>query len=417
MQRIFHNPPPCFRPRQGGNVLYGRRMRRARTPWRLDANVVALGVTSFLNDVSSEIIYPLLPAFLAGVLGAGPGYIGLIEGVAETTASLLKLLSGWLSDRLRKRKLLVVLGYLLAAVSRPFIAITTAPWQVLLVRFADRTGKGLRSAPRDALLAESAAQSTWGRAFGFHRAMDHLGAVVGPLIAFALVSVLHQKLRLLFALASLPGLLAVATVALAVREHPAGSSYQASPSLRRTTTRLPRPLRRFLLVVFLFTLGNSTDAFLLLRAQDVGVPIAVLPLLWVVLHLVKSASAMPGGGLSDRIGRKRVIALGWLVYAAVYLGFAAVHGPLGVWLLFAAYGIFFGLTESAEKAQVADLVGAADRGAAFGFYHLTIGVASLPASIVFGLLWDRWGPAAAFGSGAGLATMAALLLLTLRRDR
>ena len=392
-------------------------MRRARTPSRFDANVVALGVTSFLNDVSSEIIYPLLPAFLASMLGAGPGYIGLIEGVAETTASLLKLLSGWLSDRLRKRKVLVVLGYLLAAVSRPLIAITTAPWQVLLVRFADRTGKGLRSAPRDALLAESAAQSSWGLAFGFHRAMDHLGAVVGPLLAFALLSLFHEKLRVLFALASIPGFLAVALVALTVRERPARSSHQASLLVIPTRAPLPPPLRAFLLVVFLFTLGNSTDAFLLLRAQDVGVPISALPLLWVVLHLVKSASSMPGGGLSDRIGRKRVIALGWLVYAAVYGGFAAVHTPLGVWVLFATYGVFFGLTESAEKAQVADLVAVADRGAAFGFYHLTIGVASLPASIGFGLLWDWRGPAVAFGTGAALATLAALLLLMIRSDR
>lgn len=389
-------------------------MRRTVRLWGFELNVILLGVTSLLNDVSSEIIYPLLPAFLTQILGAGPGYIGLIEGVAESTASVLKLLSGWLSDRLGRRKGLVVVGYAIAAVSRPLVAITSAPWQVLAVRFSDRAGKGLRSAPRDALLADSSARAAWGRAFSFHRAMDHLGAVIGPLLAFALTEAFAGRLRLVFVLASVPGILAVAVVAFGVRE-------SASPHIPHASLPLvarqpvPRPLRTFLLIVFLFTLGNSTDAFLLLRAQDLGVPVAVLPLLWMVLHAVKSASSVPGGALSDQLGRKRVIAVGWLVYAAVYVGFAMARSPLAMWLLFAAYGFFFGFTEGVEKALVADLVEAADRGAAFGFYHLIIGVAALPASIMFGLLWASWGPGVAFGTGAGLATLAALLLSVVDR--
>ncbi len=389
-------------------------MRRTVRLWGFELNVILLGVTSLLNDVSSEIIYPLLPAFLTQVLGAGPGYIGLIEGVAESTASVLKLLSGWLSDRLGKRKGLVVVGYAIAAVSRPLVAITSAPWQVLAVRFSDRAGKGLRSAPRDVLLAESSARGAWGRAFSFHRAMDHLGAVIGPLIAFALTEAFAGRLRLVFVLASVPGILAVAVVAFGVHEAASPNILQASlPLVARQP--VPRPLRTFLLIVFLFTLGNSTDAFLLLRAQDLGVPVAVLPLLWMVLHAVKSASSVPGGALSDQLGRKRVIAVGWLVYAAVYVGFAMARSALAMWLLFAAYGLFFGFTEGVEKALVADLVEAADRGAAFGFYHLTIGVAALPASIMFGLLWASWGPGVAFGTGAGLATLAALLLAVVGR--
>jgi MFS family permease len=386
-------------------------MKPQRTVWGFDRNVFLLGITSLLNDVSSEIIYPLLPTFLTVVLGGGPAAIGIIEGVAESTASLLKLLSGWLSDRLRRRKELVVIGYAIAAVLRPLIALTTAPWQVLVVRFGDRTGKGLRSAPRDALLAESSDQPTWGRSFGFHRAMDHLGAVIGPLLAFALVSIFHEGYRLVFALASLPGLLAVLVVALGVREPDQVVPHAASelPSWQP----LPRSLRIFLPILVLFTLGNSTDAFLLLRAQDLGVPVAALPLLWSVLHAVKSASSVPGGSLSDRIGRKWVIVVGWIVYAAVYLGLAWARSAYEVWLLCIVYGFYFGLTEGTEKALVADLVPAKARGAAFGLYHLTIGIAALPASVIFGVLWDWWGATLAFTVGAALAGGAALLLVLL----
>jgi MFS family permease len=387
-------------------------MARRSDLFGFDRNVVLLGLTSLLNDVSSEIIYPLLPMFLTTVLGAGPAYIGVIEGIAESTASLVKLGSGWLSDRLGRRKGLVVAGYAIAAVSRPLIAIAAAPWQVLLIRFSDRTGKGMRTAPRDALLADSSAQPTWGRSFGFHRAMDHLGAVIGPLIAFGLIAIFAEGFRVVFALASIPGLVAVGVVGFGVREE-RGRRPPAVAAERLTLGPLPRSLKAFLLVVLIFTLGNSTDAFLLLRAQTLGVAVRDLPLLWVVLHVVKSASSVPGGGLSDRIGRKRVIGLGWLLYCAVYVGFALADSALAIWLLFGVYGLFFGLTEGTEKALVADLVQPQDRGTAYGFYHLTVGIAALPASLIFGLLWDWSGPGLAFAVGAGLAGAAAVLFVLL----
>jgi MFS family permease len=378
--------------------------------WGFERNVVLLGLTSLLNDVSSEIIYPLLPAFLTTVLGGGPAIIGLIEGVAESTASLLKLVSGWVSDRTRRRKGLVVGGYALAAVARPLIALASAPWQVLVIRFGDRVGKGIRTAPRDALLAESSPQAAWGRSFGLHRAMDHLGAVIGPLLAFGLMSLLAGDYRAVFAVASIPGALAVAVVAFGVRERQHPVVAEATPIPVPLGQPVPAGLRRFLVVVFVFTLGNSTDAFLLLRAHDLGVMTAHLPLLWVVLHLVKSATSVPGGALSDRVGRRRVIIAGWGLYAAVYLGFAAAGTAAEAWGLFALYGLFFGLTEGTEKALVADLVGPSDRGVGFGLYHLTVGLAAFPASVVFGVVWYAYGPRVAFAIGAALAAAAALLL-------
>lgn len=380
----------------------------------LDRNVIQLGLTSLLNDVSSEIIYPLLPTFLAVVLGSGPTYIGLIEGVADSAASLLKLASGWLSDRRARRKGLVVAGYAIAAAARPLVALATAPWQVLLIRFADRTGKGLRSAPRDALLAESSVATVWGRAFGFHRAMDHLGAVIGPLLAFALVSGLGESYRVVFALASIPGLLALVVLVLGVRER-AASTVPVSVSKPTWQTPLP-PLRNFLFAVFVFTLGNSTDAFLLLRARDLGVSVAALPLLWSLLHVVKSVISVPGGALSDRLGRKWIIVLGWGIYAAVYVGFGYARTQAEVWTLFAVYGLFFGLTEGTEKALIADLA-PTQRGVAFGYFHLIVGIAALPASVLFGALWSWGGPPLAFTIGASLAAVAALLLVVLVPQR
>lgn len=390
-------------------------MPRRRPLLGFSRNVVLLGLTSLCNDISSEIIYPLLPTFLAIVLKSSPTYIGLIEGIADSTASLLKLVSGWFSDRLARRKGLVVAGYAIAAASRPLIALATAPWQVLLIRFADRTGKGVRSAPRDALLAESSTPSTWGRAFGFHRAMDHLGAVVGPLIAFILVSVFAEGYRVIFALAAIPGALALPVLILGVREQPRPAPVERTlPTPSPAAPWLPPSpaLRRFLLALLVFTLGNSTDAFLLLRARALGVSLAALPLLWSLLHVTKSATSVPGSGLSDRFGRKWVIVVGWGVYALVYLGFAQARSELHVWLLFAAYGLFFGLTEGTERALIADLA-PAQHGTAFGYYHLIIGVAALPASVLFGALWNWGGPALAFTVGAGFAGVATLLLLVL----
>ena len=376
--------------------------------------MLALAAVSLLTDVSSEMIAPLLPIFLSATLGASASAIGAIEGAAESTAALLKLASGWWSDRLPRRKPLVVAGYLLASAARPLVAFAGSAAQVLAVRLTDRVGKGIRTAPRDALLAASVPREVRGRAFGFHRAADHLGAVIGPLIAFALLGAGGLSLRTVFWLAAIPAALSVLVLVVGVRESavergaPAGAGpvdLLGAPVVRR--------LAPLLGAVLLFTLGNSTDAFLVLRATQLGVPVALVPILWAMLHVVKSAASTPGGALSDRIGRRPTIVAGWLLYAAVYAGFAAASRTWHVWALVAVYGLHFGLTEGAEKALVAELVPPQARGAAFGWYHLTVGLAAFPASLLFGAVWDRHGAGAAFLVGGGLALGAALWLAAL----
>ena len=375
-------------------------------PPKLGRNVFALAAVSLLTDVSSEMIYPLLPIFLTTVLGANASFIGAIEGAAETTAALLKLASGWWSDRVHRRKPLVVLGYGIASLMRPLVAIAQSATQVLAIRVADRVGKGIRNAPRDALLADSVHPSIRGRAFGVHRTGDHIGGVLGPLIAFALLSRHIAEMRTVFWLAAIPGVLSVIVVILFVREVPRAVSAPVggAPDL---TQPMGAQFWRVLFVIFLFTLGNSTDAFLLLRATQLGVPVALAPILWAALHVVKSASSAPGGALSDRIGRRPTLIAGWLLYAAVYIGFAVAGVAWQAWALFGVYGLFFGLTEGSERALVADLVGPARRGTAFGWYNLAIGLGALPASILFGYVWDHRGASAAFVMGAAFAAVAA----------
>lgn len=363
------------------------------------------------------MIYPLLPLFLTTTLGAGPAFVGLIEGVAETTASLVKLWGGWLSDRLRKRKALAVWGYAVATAGRPLIAIAALPWHVLAVRFADRVGKGVRTAPRDALLAESVPAAARGRAFGFHRAADHAGAVIGPLLASGLLLAFPGRLRLVFALAFIPGVFAVLVLWLRVREFPPPPVDAAIEAPDISFRGLGPVFPRYLLVLVLFTLGNATDAFLLLRAQQLGVAAALLPLLWGALHVSKSAWSVVGGVAADRFGARRTIALGWLVYAGVYGGFAAAGTEWQAWALFLVYGLFFGLTEGPEKALVAGFAPAEVRGRAFGAYHFAIGVAALPASVIFGVIWETVGAPAAFLFGGGMALAAAVLLLVLLPGR
>jgi MFS family permease len=381
----------------------------------LGRNVYALTTVSFLTDVSSEMIYPLLPIFLTTVLGANASFIGAIEGAAETTAALLKLFSGWLSDRLRKRKPLVLIGYAIASTMRPLVAIAQSASQVLIIRVADRVGRGLRNPPRDALIAESVDPSIRGRAFGFQRAGDHAGGVVGPLIAFAVLTWHWAELRTVFWLAAIPGVLSVLVVIFGVREVP--HARVATGEAADLTQPLGAQFWRVMLVIFLFTLGNSTDAFLLLRAHQLGVPVALAPILWAALHVVKSASSTPGGALSDRIGRRPTLIAGWLLYAAVYVGFAAAGAAWQAWVLFGVYGVYFGLTEGSERALIADLVGAERRGTAFGWYNLAIGLGALPASIVFGYVWDHASAAAAFVMGAAFALAAAVGLLFVMPSR
>jgi len=374
-------------------------------------NVYVLAAVSFFTDVSSEMIYPLLPVFLTTVLGASAGFIGAIEGAAESTAALLKLVSGWWSDRTRRRKPLVVAGYTLASAMRPLVAIAQSATQVLLIRVSDRVGKGIRNSPRDALIADSVHPSVRGRAFGFRSAADNAGALLGPLIAFAILTWWHASLRTVFWLAAIPGAIAVIVAIAGIRE----IERHAEPS--GTHVELQRHMGgrfwAFLVVIFIFTMGNSTDAFLLLRAKELGVPVALAPILWALLNGVKSISNIPGGALSDRVGRRPTLIAGWVVYALVYFLFARASHTWHAWALFAGYGIYFGLTEGAQLALVADVVPKDRRGVAYGWYYLAIGIGSLPASILFGLLWDRFGSPVAFSVGAGLSLLAAVALLVL----
>ncbi len=376
-------------------------------------NVLAFGLVSFFTDVSSEMIYPLLPLFLTTVPGAGPAFLGIIEGTAESTAALLKLFSGILSDRVRCRKNLVVAGYGLSSVARPLVAAASSPLAVLFIRFADRAGKGIRTSPRDALLADSSAPEVRGKAFGLHRAMDHAGAIVGPLIATALLAGASLNLRTVFWLAALPATAAMLVLLFLVREAARTEPAQAKASGLGSfpTGRL----RTYLLILLLFTLGNSSDAFLLLRAGQLGVPSAAIPLLWTFFSLVKMLSVMPFGSLSDRLGRRGVIVAGWGVYALAYLGFGLAQTALQAWLVFGFYGLFYGLTEGVEKAFLVDLAQAGRVGGAFGWYNCAVGVGALPASLIFGFLWQSRGASTAFGFGAALAAVASVLLLTLVR--
>lgn len=386
----------------------------------LGRTVIALGAVSFFTDVSSEMIYPLLPVFLTGTLGASASMLGAIEGAAETTASLLKLASGWWSDRVKRRKPLVVFGYTLAALARPLVAIAQSAWQVLAIRLTDRIGKGIRTSPRDALIADSVDPSIRGRAFGFHRAADNAGGVIGPLVAFALLQWLVLDLRTVFWLALVPGVFAVVTVIVFVKEpsrrETAGSDAKREPGsgsiapapASASDARMPRSFWAYLGVLLVFTLGNSADAFLLLRANQLGVPVALVPILWATLHVVKTLGATPGGALSDRVGRTPTVIAGWAVFALVYCGFAFAAAQWHIWALFVVYGCYFALTEGAERALVADFAPVARRGTAFGWFNLTIGLGALPASVLFGFVWDRWGAANAFMMGAALAGVAAV---------
>jgi len=380
---------------------------------RLHRTVFSLGLVSLLTDASSEMIYPLLPAFLTTILGASPAFLGVVEGFAEAVAAGLKVVSGRLSDRLARRKPLVVAGYALSSVVRPLVALAAAPVHVLAVRVTDRIGKGVRSAPRDALVALVTAPADRGRAFGFQRAMDHAGAMVGPLLASAVLLLRPGDLRLVFALASVPAALAVLTLVVGVREEAAAAGRVTSAAVARDAGPLDPGLARYLAVLAVFTLGNSSDAFLLLRAQEAGVPVAAVPLVWTLHHLVKTSASTWGGGLSDRGGRRRAIALGWTAYALAYAGFAAVASPLGVVLLFAVYGLFHAFSEGAERALVADLAEGPARGRAFGLFHAVTGAVLLPASLLTGFLWQRLGAAVALGTGAALAAVAALGLFLL----
>ncbi len=372
---------------------------------RLPPLVYLLGAVSFLMDVASEMVYPLLPLFLAS-LGAGPGTIGLVEGVAEATASLFKVVGGRLSDALGRRKPLLLLGYGLPALLRPVLALAQSPFHVLLYRFLDRTGKGLRTAPRDALIAENVPKEALGRAYGLHRGLDTLGATLGPFLAFLLLP--HLGVRGVFWASAVPALLAV-TVLLSLKEATPRKVPSALPPLRLRA--FSPAYRRFLLVSGIFALALSSNAFLLLRLRELGLAEAEVTLAYTGYNLLYALFAYPLGGLADRVGLGRMVATGFGLYALVYLGFAwagTAFWALGFLFLYALYSAAF---EGASRAYLATLVPEEAKAGAIGLYHTVVGVLLLPASLLFGLLWQAFGAAAAFLTGAALALGALLLFL------
>jgi MFS family permease len=387
------------------------------TGWRsLPRNVWAVSLTSFFMDISSEMVTNLLPLFLSNVLGVGAGIIGLIEGIAEATASLLKVFSGWLSDRLGARKWPAVAGYGLSALAKPFFYFASAWTAVAAVRWADRVGKGVRTAPRDALVADSIGESQRGLAFGFHRAADTGGAVLGLLIALAVVwaaqsaavELGRRTFQVVVLVSLIPAVLAVLSLALGARDVPV-TGRRERPAI--TFRGLGKPFLVFMLIVGLFDLGNSSDAFLVLRAQERGLSVVSILAMLATFNLVYALVSTPAGSLSDRVGRRKVIVGGWLAYAALYLGFGLAGTGWQVWVLYALYGVYYGLAYGTAKALVADLVPAELRGTAYGTYNATLGLIDFPASLIAGLLWQGIGPAAPFFFGAAMALVASLLMM------
>ena len=381
---------------------------------------MALGAVSFLTDLSSEMIYPLLPLFLTTVLGTGAFAIGLIEGIAEMTASVFKIISGYLTDRSGKRRPYVVWGYTLSSIARPVIGLVRLWPLVLVIRFIDRIGKGVRTSPRDALIADVTDLRFRGWAYGFHRAMDHAGAIAGPLVAVLLLKGFDVSLRSVFLLSALPAAAVILIVMIFVKDRrPVRTTPGAVNSERgKMVKNLPqvpehgslKDFRLFMFAVVIFTLGNSTDAFLLLRLNHAGVDETGVALLWSGFHIVKVLSTLMGGRVSDRVGRKPMVITGWLYYAVIYLLFASLETRGMLITTFLLYGVYFGLTEPVERAWVASLVPQRLMGRAFGYYNGAVGIASLPASLIFGLIWQKWGYEYAFVTGGAFALLGCVLI-------
>jgi MFS family permease len=353
------------------------------------------------------MIYPLLPVFLSSVLGVSTAFIGLLEGIAESTAAILKVFSGWFSDKLRKRKPIIVAGYSLSTIGKPLLYLATAGWHVLVVRFIDRFGKGIRTPPRDALIADSSDAKHRGRDFGVQRAMDNAGAFLGPLAAFIALPFFNNNLRPVFLLAFVPGFIAVLILLLFLRERPPADP--APKTVKFSTSLLNRDFKIFVVIIAVFTLGNSSNAFLILRAKDLGLKVALIPILWLVYNFVGSVTSAPLGILSDRIGRKKTLILGFVFYSAVYWGFAFANSQILLWFLMGLYGVYYGLSEGVLNAYVADLTeDSSILATSYGIYNTVVGIFIFPASLIMGILWQKFNPTVAFGFGASLALLSAI---------
>ena len=387
-------------------------MKFSFSKWPLK-NVFLLGSVSMLTDISREMIFPLLPLYLTSVLGAGTAFLGLVEGIAESTSSVLNLVSGWLSDRIRKRKTLMLWGYGLSAVTRPLVALASAGWHILLVRFVEKVGKGIRVTARDALIAESATVENRGRSFGLHRSLDNIGSIVGPLLAFSLLAQLGNNYRLVFWIASIPAFLGLGALAFFVAEKDR-TSYQAQKITLQGIFNL-KPFQKnfkiFLIITAIFELANSSNAFLLLRVKDVGLPVELIPIIYLFCNIFRTISSLPGGILSDKLGRRNMLACGWVIYGLSYLGFAFFTSVSQAWVIFGVYGLFAGMTEGIKKALVADLVPQDVRGTAYGLHSFVSSFIQLPASLMLGIVWQKYNALTAFSLGGGLAIAAGCLLM------
>lgn len=373
----------------------------------LHRNVFFTGLVSLFMDISSEMVYPLVPLFLTGVLGASKTTVGIIEGVAEATASILKVFSGWLSDRLGKRKLLMTIGYGTSAISRPVIAGAGTWFQVLTARFIDRTGKGIRTAPRDAIIADSTTQEKLGTAFGFHRTMDTIGAVIGPAVAFAMLYVLPDGLRLVFLASAVPAVIAVLLIIFFIKEK--AHTRKAAQLPRLSLSSFNGPFRRYMLVVGIFSLGNFADAFLILRAESLGVAKPHITILYLAFNVVYALSSTPIGSLADRVGIKKTVLAGFIYYSAIFAAFAFANAHWQMWALFPLYGIYKGMGDGMQRAYVAKLAPPDVKATAFGVYHTATGLTLLPASVIAGFLWDRFGPMETFLFGGVMSLFAAIV--------
>jgi len=387
-------------------------MKFSFSRWPLK-NVFMLGSVSLLTDVSREMIFPLLPLYLTSVLGVGTAFVGLVEGIAESTSSVLNLVTGWLSDRIRKRKTLMLWGYGLSAVTRPLIALATAGWHILLVRFVEKVGKGIRVTSRDALIAESATAENRGKSFGLHRSLDNIGSIIGPLFAFSLLARLGNDYRLVFWIASIPAFLGLGALAFFVAEKERVTYQVEKINFKGLFNLKPfqKNFKMFLIITAIFELANSSNAFLLLRVKDVGLPVELIPIIYLFCNIFRTISSLPGGMLSDKLGRRNMLACGWVIYGLSYLGFAFFTSVSQAWVIFGIYGLFSGMTEGIKKALVADLVPSEIRGTAYGLHSFVSSFIQLPASLMLGIVWQQYNALIAFSLGGGLAMAAGCLLL------
>ena len=393
-----------------------------RKIWGVSPNVFFLGIVSFLNDISSEMIFTLIPLFLSNVLGVTTTVIGLIGGLSESADALFRIFSGWFSDRIGRRKSLAVAGYTVSTIAKPFMYLASTWGVVLGVRFGDRVGKGIRTSSRDALLADSAPPGERGKSFGFHRALDTSGAVTGLIIAAVVVYFVQgggfelslKTYHWLMLIGIVPAVVAVLILLRFVKERIRGTlpeSHRPGFNLVKLAAGFDTRFKLFLVIMTLFTLGNSSDFFVVLRAQNMGFSVFHIVLMLILFNATYAAVALPAGRLSDRLGRRRVISMGWGVYALIYLGFALAGEAWQVWLLFAGYGVYYGIVEGVARAFVADLVPAEKRGTAYGLYHGVVGLTLLPASLIAGWLWQAYSPEAPFFFGAGMAAIATIGML------